>query len=215
VNYDPAATCQAFERFLSTALPQSELVEYLQRAIGYALTADVREKSIFILSGGPCGKTALLLLLTDLLGGYACRSGIFSPFRGRPLSPTPDLVELRDARLAVCFDGARRLDERTVKLLTGPTITARAKYKSAETFNATHKLFIEYNAEPVLRGSTDALWRRVKVFRFASGISPEISNPGMLCQFRAELPGILAWAVRGSREWMVSGLGSAPMLEVS
>ena len=52
VPYDPVATCPTFLHFLSTIMGGNEdLIAYLQRAIGYALTGSTREQVLFLFYG--------------------------------------------------------------------------------------------------------------------------------------------------------------------
>src|ERR1051326_825277 len=73
VTYNPNAQCPIFDRFLVRIMDgNQELISYLQRCIGYALTGDVREKALFVLVGkGDNGKTTLVEALRYVLGDYA------------------------------------------------------------------------------------------------------------------------------------------------
>ena len=52
VEFDPQAKCPRFEEFLAHIFEDSdEVIGFLQRAVGYALTGDTREQAIFVLYG--------------------------------------------------------------------------------------------------------------------------------------------------------------------
>jgi putative DNA primase/helicase len=57
-----------------------------------------------------------------------------------------------------------------------------------------------------LRSTDDALWRRIHVLPFDVSIAKDQVDPDLVVKLRAELPGILAWAVRGCRRWRKVGL---------
>jgi putative DNA primase/helicase len=62
-----------------------------------------------------------------------------------------------------------------------------------------------------VQGTDWAIWRRIKVLPFGVQIvHPDHTLPGRL---RAELPGILAWALRGCIEQYADGLGSCHAVE--
>ena len=52
----------------------------------------------------------------------------------------------------------------------------------------------------------DGVWRRVRLVPFDQIIALEAVNPTLRTELRAELPGILAWAVRGCLDWQRQGL---------
>ncbi len=58
-----------------------------------------------------------------------------------------------------------------------------------------------------MRGTDFAIWRRIKVIPFDVTIPPEAQDRSLPDKLRAELPGILAWAVEGCLEWQKHGLG--------
>lgn len=73
IDYNPKAACPTFMKFLERILPDAKLREYLQRAIGCAATG-APEKALFLLIGtvgGDNGKTTLLEVCREALGGYA------------------------------------------------------------------------------------------------------------------------------------------------
>jgi len=52
VHYDPDATCPLWLKFLHRIMDgNTEKVDFLQRAVGYALTGDVSEQKLFFLHG--------------------------------------------------------------------------------------------------------------------------------------------------------------------
>jgi putative DNA primase/helicase len=78
VDYDAGAPCPTWLRFLArifTGRPQ--LVGFLQRSIGYALTGDTREQCFFVFWGqGNNGKSTLIETTATLLDAYAQRIAI-------------------------------------------------------------------------------------------------------------------------------------------
>jgi D5 N terminal like/Domain of unknown function (DUF3854) len=52
VRFDPAARCPRWLQFLDQIFaPRPDLIEFVQRAIGYSLTGDIREECLFLLHG--------------------------------------------------------------------------------------------------------------------------------------------------------------------
>ena len=123
VVYDPDATCPRCVAFLTHIMGDNmELVAFLQRAAGYALTGDTREEVIFILYGtGANGKSTFLEVLRALLGDYARQADFTTLLVQRSDGVRNDVARLAGARFVTAVEAAsgRRLDEALVKQLTG------------------------------------------------------------------------------------------------
>jgi len=71
---------------------------------------------------------------------------------------------------------------------------------------------MDCNHRPVVRGTDDAIWRRLKPVPFEVSIEESDSeyDKQLADKFKLEAAGILAWAVRGCIAWMRDGLGDTP-----
>jgi putative DNA primase/helicase len=211
VVYDPRASCPRFELFLERILPSLALRRFLQRAVGYSLTADTREQVLFLLWGtGANGKSTLLEILRATLGDYA-RQADFATFLARKDDTVRnDLARLVGARFvaAIEVESGRRLAEAAVKQLTGgDTIVARFLYREHFEFQPVFKLWLAVNHKPRIRGTDHAIWRRIRLVPFTVTISDEEQDKDLLAKLRAELPGVLRWLVDGCLAWQEHGLG--------
>lgn len=215
VAYDPSATCPTWEAFLTRVMGgDAELIHFLQRAIGYSLTGDTSEQAIFIFFGtGANGKSTFLETIRGLLGDdYARQVRTETLMDGqRGTGPTEDLARLKGARFVSAreTEEGKRLAEALIKELSGgDTLTARFLYSESFEYKPAFKLFLGANHKPVIRGTDYAIWRRIRLVPFAVTIPPEEQDKQLPQKLQAELPGILAWAVRGCRDWQQSGLGA-------
>jgi putative DNA primase/helicase len=212
VDFDPDATCPLFELFVNRILPGG-LVEYARRFFGYALTGLVIEKVCFCFFGvGNNGKTTLLELFRFILGPYAAQVMIDSLMTRRAQETNAslaDLADLRGARFVTTSETeeGQRLAEGKLKYLTGMgEVKTCRKYENPITFVPTHKIFMDANHRPVVRGTDEAIWSRLKVIPFTVSIPPKEIDKDLLTKLKAEAPGVLAWAVRGCLAWQQSGL---------
>jgi len=214
VVYDPNATCPEWFRFLDRIMAgRADLVTFLQRAVGYALTGLTDERVLFILHGsGANGKSTFLETIALLLGDYAARTTADTVLaRDRDAIPN-DIARLRGARFVYASEAeeGRRLAEARIKDLTGgDTITARFLHQEWFEFRPEFKLWLGTNQKPVIRGTDPAIWDRIRLVPFDVRIpeSERIPRRELMARFEAELPGILAWSVRGCLEWQKHGLG--------
>jgi putative DNA primase/helicase len=120
-----------------------------------------------------------------------------------------DLARLAGARMVTAIEANfnRHLDEAKIKGMTGgDPITARVMRQNLFQFVPEFKLWLVANDRPRVRGTDDALWRRVRVIPFEVEIPKEEQDPSLPSRLRAEWPGILAWAVRGCLKWQREGL---------
>jgi P4 family phage/plasmid primase-like protien len=207
LDYDPDAKCPRWDQFMSEIQPgHPEMSVFLQRWVGYSLTGDTSEQAICFLHGsGANGKSTFLNILFELLGDYAVRCPtemIMYKYFGQ--TTTNDIARLKGVRLAMTseLEEGRRLSEGVIKDLTGSdVITARYLYQEFFDFSPTHKLWIYGNSKPVIRGVDAGIWRRIHLVPFEASFMGELRDPQLPQKLRNELPGILAWAVRGCLEW--------------
>lgn len=212
VAYDPDATCPTWDAFLLRAMGGSvSLTSYLQRLIGYSLTGTIREHLLgFFFGGGANGKSTFLNIIHVLLGDYASTAprGMLMRRTGTEPHPT-EAVCMYGARFVTCSeveDGAA-LDEAKIKDLTGgDRIKARRMHENFWEFAPTHKLFFAGNHRPAVRGDDDGIWRRLRLVPWTVTIPEAERDTSLPDRLRAELPGILAWAVRGCLAWQAEGL---------
>ncbi len=212
VAYDPTANCPTFTKFLQRIMNErQELIAFLQRLIGYALTGSVREQMLFFWYGaGANGKSTLLNILLAMLGqDYARQAAPDVLTVGRDRHPT-ELADLAGVRLVASIEVAegKQLAEAVVKQMTGgDKVKARFMRQDFFEFDPTFKIFLAANHKPVIKGTDHAIWRRIKLIPFEVTIPEEEQDKELLDKLRAEMPGILAWAVRGCLDWQKNGLG--------
>ena len=212
VPYEPHATCPGWLAFLERIMAGNEgLIAFLQRAIGYALTGSTRAQVMCILYGeGSNGKSTFLETVHHLLGDYAQQSdaATFAVQKGE--GPRNDVARLMGSRLvsAVETEEGQRLSEVLVKQVTGgDTITARFLHQEFFQFKPEFKLFLATNHKPQIWGTDHAIWRRIRLIPFTVKIPDEEQDQELPDRLLEELPGILAWAVRGCQQWQEKGLG--------
>lgn len=216
IQFDPTATCPTWLSFLDSIFnSDAELILFVQRAIGYSLTGDVREQIIMICHGcGSNGKSVFLNILKKLLGELALQAApdlLMTDISRR--HPT-EQADLYGKRVVVCQETGegRRFNETLVKQLTGgDSVRARRMREDFWTFDPTWKIWLSTNHKPEIRGTDHAIWRRVRLIPFnvtfhAPGEGNPVKDPRMEEKLTAELPGILAWAVAGALSWQQDGL---------
>jgi putative DNA primase/helicase len=211
VEYDPGAAAPTWEAFLERVLPGEGLRAFVQRAVGYSATGDTSEQCMVINYGiGANGKSTFQEALVAALGDYAVRTPTEMLLAKRAGGIPNDVARLKGARFVAASETeeGRRLAESLIKDLTGQdTISARFMRAEWFDFRPTHKLWLSTNHKPEIRGTDNAIWRRIRLVPWSVAIPPAQQDKKLLTKLRKELPGILAWAVRGCLQWQREGLG--------
>lgn len=207
--YDPAATCPAWLKFLDQIYNgDAHMIDSFRRVFGYILTGSTQaQKFFFAHGGGSNGKSTATTVMLDALGDYGVTLPAETIMYRRNESIPNDVAKIAGARLVVPGEVKKRahLNEGLVKDLTGgDRMTARFLHKEYFHFRAQAKLWLYGNHKPKISGTDSGIWRRVVLIPFTVKI--EKPNEKLPDELRAELPGILAWAVGGCRDWQRDGL---------
>lgn len=193
-----------------------ELIRYLKRIAGYALTGLVRDHVlIFVYGPGGNGKGTFLDTVRSIMGAYVVHSPtetFMTAISGR--HPT-ELAMLQGARLVTGSETneGQAWDEAKIKALTGgDPITARFTHKDFFTFEPTHKLVIIGNHRPVLRNVDAAMRRRLRMIPFK--FTPARDDKDLRVKLRAEFPQILRWMIDGCLDWQTDDMDLPEVVRV-
>ncbi len=218
VAYNPEAVCPTWRRFVSEVFDDDDdLIDYVQRAVGYTITGSTVEQVLFVLYGaGANGKTTFVEPLMRLLGPLA-QAARFESFLTRSGDQIPnDIARMRGARLVTAMEAGegRRFSEALLKQLTGgDTVTARFMRGEWFDFKPKFKLWLAANHRPRVTDTSEAFWRRVRLIPFNVTFTPNQRDRELGRRLGQELPGILAWAVQGCRNYFAGGLGNCAAVE--
>lgn len=210
-GYDPAAEAPEFSAFLERIQPDPAMRSFLQRLFGQALSGRVTEHILPILHGqGANGKSRFTEVIRRLMGDYAAPVDPGLLIDRGEAHPT-GVADLFGLRLALTSetDKGRRLAEGTIKRLTGgDEITARRMREDFWTFTPTHSIVMVTNHAPVVTGTDEGIWRRLRVVPFDVVIPANERTPQDVLDalLYAERDGILRWMVEGYRRYLDVGL---------
>lgn len=212
VEFTEKIDCPQWMKFLNQIFRgDKELIEYIQRAVGYSLSGDISEQVMFILFGhGRNGKSVFLDIITELFGSYASNVQPQTLMAKHGASnASSDVARLNGARFLTTaeFGDGARMDEGLVKQMTGgDRLTAAFKYENEIEFTALFKLWMSTNYRPIIRGTDDGIWRRLAIIPFTLKIPDNEVDYQLKNKLKGELKGILNWAVEGFLKWQKDGL---------
>jgi putative DNA primase/helicase len=187
-----------------------DMVEFIQRLGGYALTGSVKEQKLFYLYGsGANGKSVFLEVLRSISGSYAHNLPSEALMTSKHERHPTSFAALQGKRLAISceMDDGMHWAEAKIKSLTGdPTITARFMRGDDFEFAITHKHILAGNFKPRLKGDDFAMARRMVLVPFNQTFQGARRDDGLSEKLKGEYSGILQWFIEGARKWSESGL---------
>lgn len=195
IEYKKEEDCPNWKAFLESIFKDVEgntdyeLIDFIQKAIGYSLTSDISEQVMFFLyGGGRNGKSTFINTIKNVLGDYAKQTNSDTFIKKKHDSgANNDIARLAGARFvsAVESEDGQQLSEALVKQITGgEPISARFLRQE----------FFEFTPE-------------FKVFFTTNHKLPE--------KLSMEMPGILNWAIQGCLKWQREGLREPKSIRVA
>jgi putative DNA primase/helicase len=207
----PDGDCPIFQQFLNDVTNgDHELINFIQRVMGYACTGSTREHALFFFYGtGANGKGTLLNTITSILSDYAviASTDVFTESR-HDRHPT-ELAALMGARLVVAqeTDEGRKWAESKIKALTGgDPITARFMRQDFFTYLPKFTLIIAGNHKPSIQTVDEAMRRRLNLVPFTVTIPKEQRDPDLAEKLQRESAGIMQWLIDGALAYQEQGL---------
>ena len=211
VNFDEKAKCPVWDLFLNQIFKgDSALIEYMQRLVGYSLTGDISEQSMyFLVGGGSNGKSTFVNTIKKLMGDYGLQTNSDTFIKKKSDGANNDIARLASSRFvsAVESEEGEKLQESLVKTITGgEQILARFLRQEFFEFLPEFKVFFTTNHKPIIGGVDDGIWRRVKIIPFTLNLKPHERDKKLEEKLSLEMSGILNWAIEGCLKWQKSGL---------
>lgn len=213
--FDWQSVCPTWEKFLSDAMQgDEEVISFLTRVCGYALTGLVDEETLFFMLGnGANGKSVFANVLAAVLGDYAVtvRATLLARDpKGNGSDAEREKARLPGARVALVNEtgqGDMWDDQRLKEVVSREDISARQLYGESFAFPPTHKIFVRGNHQPGSMDVSDGFWRRINLISFSHKVPAAERIPDLDRRIvDKELPGVLRWMVAGCLEWRKYGL---------
>lgn len=214
-TYEPEAECPLWEQFIyDSFLGNADLIEYVQRAIGYSISNSTAERLIFFLFGQETGtgKSVLTNVLDELLGTYSQNikpEALMVDRNKTGESADPSFAKLKGARLVTTSESneSGKIDEGLIKRLTGgDKITARFLHKNEITYTPEFKIWMATNYKPIVQNNDSAIWQRLVVIPMDNVVPASKADVNLTNKLKAEINGILNWAIEGYRMYKKHGL---------
>ncbi len=221
-DYDPDAECPEWSaitrRVFEFESNSEDMRKLLQEFAGAAVAGVAHEyaKCLILSGGGNNGKSVVAEMITDHLMPDGSVSFTTPQSWVRP----EYLSRLRSARLNVANEvPANDIQGSDVfkAVIDGGAVTARDLYAQPYTLKPRAAHLFLCNELPGTRDHSNGFWRRVFVLRFKRNFSTHPDETGRLrtkdevkATLRAELPGIMLWALHGAVRLLRQGAYTVP-----
>jgi putative DNA primase/helicase len=209
IKYDEEAKCKEFRKFLNTIFQgDKELVRLMQEIMGYCLSNSVKAHKMFIFIGdGSNGKSVLCEIMTALAGGIENVSNVSLKDFGSKFS----LAQIADKTLNISTENETNanLDTQLLKAISaGEPVQMEEKYQRPFSYKPYVKLVFAMNTLPNTKDKSYGFERRLIIIPFnmrfvdhesQTETENEAKGDPHLAErlIKEELPGILAFAIRG------------------
>ena len=217
VGYEKDSETPTWTKFLETILVDEQgntnhdLIRYVQKLIGYSMTGDITDQSMYFLyGGGKNGKSTFINTIKDILGDYARQTNKETfIFKENASGANSDVARLAGSRFVSAIESneGEKLDESIIKQITGgEAVIARFMHKDYFEFSPEFKVFFTTNHKPIVKGTDEGIWRRIKLVPFLAFIAEEDRDAKLPVKLKEEASGILNWMVEGCLMWQREGL---------
>lgn len=202
-DYDPDAESPHFIRYLRTSLTTEDeqvderMIDLVQEAFGYSLTADTSRKvSFWVIGPKDSGKSTLLAFLRQMMGSMHGTVNLNDLAENKYVLST-----LVGKRVVTCTesDAGSVLPDGIFKMLVGgeDEVQADVKHKDPITFVPQCKVWWGMNDMPRVRDRSGAVYRRILMVIFPRSLPQERQIIGLIDKLAEERSGVLNWAISG------------------
>ena len=182
-----------------------KLIDYLQLVLGVCLTGYCQDEKLYLIHGMPStGKTTFLEVIKHIFADYA-RAVSIENLVGDRQDHLEWLASTAGKRLIISSEPKRNQQWRSSILndfISGATMSARFMHRNSFDFVPKAKIIITANHRPRITSPEDGLTRKIDIIGFNVRIPEHRQDSSLKCKLLKEAPAILAWIVKGAKEYI-------------
>lgn len=219
VVHDPNVKSVEWENFINQIMQgDKEKIKYLQKILGYSLTAKTELETCFILYGASTrnGKSTLIETMLYMLGNAAGYGMTMQPQslaqkqNKDSRQANGDIARLNNCRFLNASEPPKRMniDAGLLKSLLGrDSITARHLHEREFEFIPHFKLFVNTNFLPLITDDTLFSSGRINVITFDKHFEPHEQDKNLKNRLTsiANISGIFNWCLEGLLNYYCEG----------
>jgi putative DNA primase/helicase len=211
LNIDYIQSCDytnVIQFFNDICLQDQDLVDYLKRFFGYAMTGEISDRSLHIFWGnGKNGKSTIMDIFKRIIGKkFFVTTSERVMLKSISTSATsPEVIRIKDARTIVLNETGKEeeLNAERIKALTGgDEISARQLYSAQIEFNPKSTPIMLTNNKPKFDIHDQAMIDRIKLVPFLARFENNPENRDYINELMTDhLDEFFSWFVDGASEW--------------
>lgn len=187
-----------------------EIIECLQKCLGYSLSGLTSEQCMFLLYGnGSNGKSTFSEFIGSLLGDYGDTVNPDVLMQQKMQQNNSfTIAKLKDARFIQCGetdDGGKMAESQVKRLTGGDTLSAAFKYANEFSFKPKFKIWMSTNNRPIIKGTDYGIWRRIFPFPFLVTFKDEEKDRTLPYKLSLEADKVLGWCIQGFKKYKEAG----------
>lgn len=203
--FDPKASYPGWLRFINEISNGDEsMMCILQEVFGYCLTSGQEAQKIILFVGeGNNGKSVCADMLREMVGVINV-STVPIEVLGDPHMTSAMVGKL--VNLSSEWHHIESSAEGILKAISGgDSIYINPKHKTPYNAPISAKLVVVTNEAPSIKDKSMGMWRRLMPIPFEYEVPADkvIPKPALIENLRAELPGILNWALEGLKAFRI------------
>ncbi len=220
VIYDPTADSKEWEKFLGEVMQDDEeKINYLQKVLGYCLTADTDRECLWFWYGEKSrnGKSTTAETFSYMMGNSEGYAAAVDPDTLAQKSdfdsgkPKPDLARLEGIRFLNVSEPPKNMlfNAALVKKLTGGNrIVVRDVYEKSHEYTPVYKIIIDTNYLPAINDDTLFGSDRVIVVTFDRVFTEDEQDHTLKERLRTpqNISGLFNWCLEGLQKYRAEGL---------
>ncbi len=218
VMFDARARAPLWRHCLRRWQPDPKIRYFVQRVCGTAITGHPLELLAVNVGSGGNGKSKFYGALAAVIGPYCVVPHKSLLVAQRHEQHPTHVASLFRARLLVAPETTKgdKLDEELVKALTGgDQLRARRMREDEWGFDPTHTAVLHTNHRPLVKGTDEGIWRRLRLIPWDVTIPEDQRDPHLAAKLAQEQSGILNWLVDGALSWRAHGLCEPPAVRAA
>lgn len=210
-DYDPEAQYSDWLIFLDDIMRgDKDYILLLQQWCGYLFRPDLREQRFLLCTGeGANGKGVFFEVVQALVGEDNCSQVSLSRF-SNPFALYNTLGKVVNVTNESNHIIENEAENVLKSIVAGDRFTFERKFKESVSARPTAKIMIATNSLPRFNDKTFGVWRRILLVPFKKVVSEDAQIKYLAEILKAELPGILNWALEGQQNLNEAGRFNIP-----
>jgi len=218
IIWDEIATCDTWQRcieqYFEFDIDKEQRISFIQEWFGYCLVPITnQQKFLWLVGSGGNGKSVVLTVLNHLVGldnvSHVHIESLDDNFTRAQLDGKLLNISSEMSAKATVSDGYLKA------IVSGDPISAEHKFRNPFSFIPTVRMVASTNELPRLLDLSEGFFRRAIILVFNRRFDEANQDKHLVQKLLGEMPGILAWSVKGLQRLLGRGHFEIPSSSIA